>query len=531
MLLPFFSLAVVAPNRQRALRGAMMTHVAALSGLFFITVFTRLNAQIVGNAVLVAGIVEGALLLGWRLTQLPKSQALEFLLVSPLRPAQLLVAEGLVGLARLGLVTLAGLPVLILFILEGQLLAGDLPALLLMPFTWGAVAGLGLTAWAYEPAPVRRWGERAMGALIVLYLVVGVLAAENLPVWLAGLPDGLARWFLWSFRSLHDYNPFGVMRFAMEVSPDWAWPRVMWSVTTGLFLAVALLTRAALRLHQHFQDEHYRPILRVDDARRTPVGDRPLTWWAVQRVSRYSGRINLWLAGGFGLLYGVYTVAEPHWPVWLGRQVFVVFENLGGIPMVATALVLLAGVPAAFQYGLWDASAEDRCRRLELLLLTRLDGRAYWDAAAAAAWTRGRGYFAVALGLWFAAWLPGRASSLQVAAGVAAGVLLWGLYFAAGFRAFSRGVQAGGLGVTLTLLLPLLACLLARAGWPMLAGWLPPGNVYFGFADTPGPAWAAGAMMAGLVALWLGRRAQQGCERDLRNWYAAHHSAASSPAG
>ena len=48
---------------------------------------------------------------GWRLTQLPKSQALEFLLVSPLRPRRLLFAEALVGLAQLGLVTLSGLPV------------------------------------------------------------------------------------------------------------------------------------------------------------------------------------------------------------------------------------------------------------------------------------------------------------------------------------------------------------------------------------------------------------------------------------
>ena len=47
---------------------------------------------------------------GWRLTQIPKSQALEFLLVSPLRPRRLFLAEALVGLTRLALVTLSGLP-------------------------------------------------------------------------------------------------------------------------------------------------------------------------------------------------------------------------------------------------------------------------------------------------------------------------------------------------------------------------------------------------------------------------------------
>ena len=42
----------------------------------------------------------------WRLTQLPKSQALEFLLVSPLRPPWVFAAEAAVGVTRLALVTL-----------------------------------------------------------------------------------------------------------------------------------------------------------------------------------------------------------------------------------------------------------------------------------------------------------------------------------------------------------------------------------------------------------------------------------------
>ena len=55
--------------------------------------------MVLGNGLLVAGIVEGALLVGWRLTQLPKSQALEFLLVSLLafqraQPEQLAALEG-----------------------------------------------------------------------------------------------------------------------------------------------------------------------------------------------------------------------------------------------------------------------------------------------------------------------------------------------------------------------------------------------------------------------------------------------------
>src|SRR5207244_5810055 len=135
---------------------------------------------------------------------------------------------------------------------------------------------------------------------------------------------------------------------------------------------------------------------------------------AVQRVTQYSGRINFWLAGGVGLLYALYLVAGPAWPNWLGRRPFLLLDSLGGSATLGAALVVLAAVPAAVQYGLWDSSTQDRCRRLELLLLTDLDARDYWDAAAAAAWRRGRGYFTVALWLWTASWVSGRAEAVQV---------------------------------------------------------------------------------------------------------------------
>src|SRR5579862_7858155 len=117
-------------------------------------------------------------------------------------------------------------------------------------------------------------------------------------------------------------------------------------------------------------------------------------------------------------------------------------DSAGGVAGLTTGLVLLAAVPAAFQYGLWDSNAQDRCRRLELLLLTRLEPRDYWNAAAAAAWKRGRGYFAIALMLWCAAALAGRMTFTQLLVAVAVGETLWGLYFALGFRAFARGARA-----------------------------------------------------------------------------------------
>jgi hypothetical protein len=522
MLAPFFVLAAVSPGRQQTLRYLTAGHLLLLLAGFQLAQ-TAEGAARVGMLLLTAGIVEGALLVGWRLTQLPKSQALEFLLVSSLRPWQVFVGEAAVGLVRLALVTLAGLPVLLLLVLEGRLALADLPLLLVGPWTWGAVTGLGLTVWAYEPRVVRAWGERVLAGLVVLYLLVGVLAGEHLKDWLEGLPAGLGAWVVDAFRAFHTSNPFAMLRDALRQPPGTGWRRLVLLEAAALGALALLAARAAGRLRGHFQERHYRPALDRSGRRRGRVGDRPLAWWAVRRVTEYSGRVNLYLAGGFGLVYALYTVAGPAWPAWLGREVFAVVERLGGIPALAAALVVLAAVPAAFQYGLWDASAQDRCRRLELLLLTRLGSRDYWEAAAAAAWRRGRGYFAVATLLWSAAALAGQVSAAEALAALAAGVILWGLYFAVGFRAFSRGVQANGLGLLLTLGLPLLACAFYQAGWPRVAALLPPGGVYQAGAGAPAFASLPGPLLGAALALGTARLGRARCQEELRRWYDRHH--------
>jgi hypothetical protein len=480
-------------------------------------------APVLGLVLLTAGIVEGALLLGWRLTQLPRTQALEFLLVSSLRPWQVFLAEAAVGLTRLALVTLAGLPVLLVLVADGRLAFEDLPTLLLLPFAWGAATGLMLTAWAYEPLRVRFWGERVLLGMVIVYLVVGVLAGEHLGAWLDGLPDWLGALVLDGFLAFHHYNPFAGMQQALQRPAGGARGLVLGLLLGGLGLAGLLLARAAGRLKGHFHDRHYRPLADELGRGRGTVGDRPLSWWAVRRVTEYSGWVNLWLAGGFALLYAAYTVAGDDWPAWLGRGAFAAFDRMGGVPVLATALVVLAAVPAAFQYGLWDSSTQERCKKLELLLLTRLGARDYWQAAAAAAWRRGRGYFAAAAVLWAAAVLAGHVGPLHALGAAAAGVVLWALYFAVGFRAFARGVQAGGLGLLLTLGLPLLVFALYQAGWAGVAALVPPGSVYQAGASSVGWAWLAGPCLGAAAALSLGAFARARCDRDLRRWYDLHH--------
>src|SRR5579883_2542229 len=390
MLAPFFSAAMIAPGRQHTFRRVATLHVFLLAGLTAAAnkVDSPTGVGTVAQILLALGLVEGAALIGWRLTQLPKSQALEFLLVSPVRPGQLFLAEALVGVCRFALVTLAGLPVLGVMVFAGSADWPDLLPLGLMPFVWGTVAGLGLTAWVYEPAAVRRAGE-LVGLLGVLaYLTVGVIAGENLRLWLAALPDPVGEFLYDAVMFLHTMNPFGVVRywFAPEKAAWLAWQRFEYLHLFAAALLAGFGLRAAARLKGHFHDRHYKPVDSSRESQLGKIGDRPLSWWAVRRVMEYSGRVNLWLAGGFALVYAAFIVAGDDWPAWMGRLVFLLFESWGGAPLVATALVVMAAVPAAYQFGLWDPTVQDRCKRLELLLLSELTGWVYCHAAFSAAW-------------------------------------------------------------------------------------------------------------------------------------------------
>lgn len=524
MMGPFFRLAMIAPARQSGFRRSAVAHVLFCAACSWLVIFAGSPRimELTGYSLLGAGIVQGAVLIGWRLTQIPKSQAMEFLLASPIQPRRLFMAEMLVGVVRFLLVQLGGIAPLGLMVMAGRLHWVDLIFLVVYPILWGLVSGLALTVWAYETIFVKRVGEIFSGLSILVYLTVGVLAGERLGDWLKLLPTAAGDQFFAMFRGLHEYNPFGVTKFWFDAQfgvPVIAVERALITGTAGVAAVLALCLRGMFRLRGHFHDRHYRPIDSSRAAQTELIGDRPLSWWAVKRVMEFSGRVNIWLAGGFGIVYSAYMLAGDAWPSWMGHAVFAIFEHLGGAPALITGLAVLSAVPAAFQYGLWDSSAQDRCRRLELLLLTDLGGHDYWNAALAAAWRRGRGYLGVALMLLTAMLFGGRIDWTQAVACLAAIAVLWGASFVAGFGAFGSGMQANGLGTLMTVGLPILGALFIRANAPAMAACIPSGAVTVALTEPLHWTWFLGPLGVGAATIVLAGRVRRDCEGGLRRWY------------
>jgi hypothetical protein len=82
MYTAFFALAAVSPTRQQAFRWTMIVHLGLILMVCWLIAVPDPSPSVpyLGQVLLVAGIVEGAILIGWRLTQMPKSLGLEFLL-------------------------------------------------------------------------------------------------------------------------------------------------------------------------------------------------------------------------------------------------------------------------------------------------------------------------------------------------------------------------------------------------------------------------------------------------------------------
>lgn len=525
-LWPFFELAGRSPSRQRAFRQLVAVQSVVLgAALGWCAIYRPARAgEVLSLALLVLGIVEGALLIGWRLAQWPKSKAMELLFVTSLSPRNSMVGEQLVGLVLLGFLVLSSLPLLVVAVGLGWIepaIAMVSPA---YAYTFGAMTGFGLVSWAYEPQAVRKWGERAAIVLLLTYLVVGGLAGERTFALLSGLPHGLGYAVRDAFLAMHRNNPFALLHRLAWGHESGLLSPLLKVEAAGLGLTAIFLARSAWRLKPHYIEYQYQPKKGAEKRKGEPaIGDAPLAWWAVRRVSQYSGRINLYLAGGASVMYALFVLLEDRWPSFLGSHMFLVFERMGGVAGIGAGLVVLAAVPAAYQFGLWESSAAERCKRLEIFLMTPLAPDDYVEASWRASWRRGRGYLYCAAVLWTAGWLGGRISAPQLLLAIAGAASLLLFFFAVGHHALAESSRGTSMGFGLSVVLPLGVWGLAHTPAEGLATVIPPGPVYFAIAD-PHRGWIVGAASVALAAAAaaLLHRTMRGFDEALRHWYDAN---------
>jgi hypothetical protein len=539
MFYPFFELASRSPTRRAGFSRLLLMHLLCVGGAALLGAaansaryagtdrITRENSPILfewlGWTLLIAGIVEGALVLGWRLTQLPKSRSLEPLLLSPTPAWQTMLGEQLVGLTQLAFLSLSTLPIFAILIALGWMEPLQAAVAVGLGFAWGCLVGVGLSWWAFEPDRFRRWGERVILLGTVAFLLFFGLFADRSRYFLYQLPlnggEYVSKALLWT----HQNNPFDLVhRIAAGREPLLV---DVLAMTAGcLAIALATAVRSAFRLKGHYIDKNYRPVADDGRKRREPVGDRPVTWWAVRRVNEYPGRVNLYLAGGAAALYALFlVVGEKNWPVMMGRQIFDIYEKAGGVGGFATLLIVLAGVPAAYQYGLWDSSIPERCKRLETFLPTKLDASDYLHASVRASWNRGRGYFLAAALLLIAGYVDRRYGIWELAFAIAAGAVLLAFNFAVAFRYFARSRGNTSLGFLLTVVVPLSVWALGSNGGAGFARMLPPGLVFYATSRGSPPAdqFAMLVVFVGIAAYLL-LQAYDKFDQEIRSWYDQH---------
>ncbi|HVJ81099.1 MAG TPA: hypothetical protein VNC50_08520 [Planctomycetia bacterium] len=534
MILPFFELAYRSPTRRGVFRNLLLVRLGCLAGAVLLGTLAHaarhsgrpdapLLGEWIGWTLLVIGIVEGALVVGWRMTQLPKSRTLEPLLLSPTPAWATLLGEQAVGLLMLLLLTVSAAPILALLVALNWLSPEHAVLYPALGFAWGCVVGLGLTWWAYEPEGVRKWGERLVLAGVVGFVAVFGLFADRARDFLNSLPFRIGEFIWGSLQWWQGRNPFDfVHAVARERAP--MGEATYWMFVVPAALSLFFTARAALRLKTHYLERNYRPAFDAKKAKRPPVGLRPVSWWAVRRVNEYPGRVNLYLAGGAALVYASYlVVGEKYWPPMLGRQIFMAFERAGGVAGFAAALFVLAAVPAAYQYGLWDGSLPERCKRLEVYLPTELDVSDYALASLESSWSRGRGYFWIAAILLVAGYVAGRLDLVALVLAVAAGLALLALYFAIAFHQFARSRGNSSLGFALTVMAPLCAWALAANGAEGIAKLLPPAAVFYSASRGVAPVGTLATVFVFFaIAFALLWRTWGRFDGELRRWYDEH---------
>lgn len=477
------------------LRGAAIAVVLILAVWIWIgsVGYPLLAAHRLATTLLMAGLVTGGCLTGWRLAQFPKSRAAEFQLVTPSSDAQIILSQASAGLLRTLLVIATAAPFVFAAWGAGWIDVMQLGALCVVPVLAGTLAGALLAVVAYEPVWLRRLLERLVLASILVYLLLfGLLGSYFVPRLYAWKSD-VGRSNAWAnVQSLEAWiNPFRLMREIGDYpAADFA-PR---AVSVSIFLMTLILLcwwRLAVRLRTHYYEENYGAARH----RRTglfQLGSNPLSWWTARRVSRFKGNVNLYLAWATVGLYSCWMLYQQGWPNWLALNQLRLIESAGGEAMLAAACLHLALVPTAFLAGLWDSNMQERSGRLELLLTTPLAAQQFLLASLKAAWMRGRGYLLAAMVMWIATATAGRISWSSCVVLICLSLAYAALYFATAFAHFAKAVTDKAVtsrGLLWAVFAPLATVGLFLAGLPRLAALTPLGAVYI--VATPQSGWAS----------------------------------------
>jgi len=463
--------------------------VATVAVLGVVTLATSrqspiLATEAVATTQLLAGLLVGGFLTGWRVAQFPKSRAAEVQLLAPVSDWVHVGGELAAGMIRTAIVLMAITPMVVGLVALGWLRPGEATVLVALPIIGGWLAGLLLAVIAYEPVWVRRLLERGFLVFVLVYLVslglFGQWFVPRLLVWWdvqtsqPAAPLAItAGWFSY-------LNPFRLLSAAGDHSGNVSLTRL--AAVAALLLAISglCLYRLVRRLRPHYDEFHFAARSKRG-GRSKRLGNWPLSWWTAHRVGQFKGRVNLYLAWATIGLYGGWLIAGENWPAWLATGQLRVFAQLGGQALLATAALQLAVVGLAFLNGLWDSNTAQRVGRLELLLVTQLEARDYLRASIVAAWTRGRGYVLGVLAMWVTSAVAAKLTwSACLGLVWLAGAYLV-LSMGVAFRNFARlpndrAVGLWGLGWSVGM--PVLTVALFQFDLPRLAAVTPLGAVF-----------------------------------------------------
>lgn len=505
-------------------------------------------------------VVVGGGLTGWRVTQFTKTRAAEFYLVAPLSDWTLILGEVLGGALQTLMVLVATLPIVAAMYGAGWVDPAQAFGLITIPIAFGWLVGIALATVAYSPVWLRKLGEHIAMVFLLAYFILFGLVGHYFVPWFVGWLSQMTQTpltVLTQFdQSLRYVNPFRLVGAIGRESGEAFFLQVL--TVFGVLLGFSLLGVWYLvrRLRKHYLEENYSNQNREQKSSR-PIRENPLAWWTHRRVSQFRGQINIYLGWGCVLLYSLWVAISVSQGAVVQWMIMAVFYFFGGSAMIGAFGLQFGLVSTAFLNGLWDSNTQQRVSRLELLLVSPLTAREFLGGSIAAAWTRGKHYFAMAVVAWgvpaaLTVIVPlfrpvSRSKALATLAPTSIWAFLFAMFVAAvyvffvfsiAFRNFARlkgDNQVARLGLLLSLGIPLLtsALFFLNLGW--LGALVPLGAV---FLLTSDPAWAAEStglswewmwlmiFLATGCYLWMGRLLFQAAfknfDQEIRTWFALH---------